>query len=117
MLLRVFLYPLNEAVFRHDHALSNVKRREIFAPKEIVSICAGNAQNCGNVVCAQAERQLLVLCICQIQPDPGFSDDNNYLKNSFAEAEHVNPFNWLDKQTVIASDGTNLTELVEKAVA
>ena len=25
--------------------------------------------------------------ICQIQPDPGFSDDNNYLKNSFAEAE------------------------------
>lgn len=55
--------------------------------------------------------------ICQIQPDPGFSDDNNYLKNSFAEAEHVNLFNGLDKQTVIAPDGTALTELVEKAVA
>ena len=54
--------------------------------------------------------------ICQIQPDPGFSDDNNYLKNSFAEAEHVNLFNGLDKQVVIASDGTDLTELVEKAV-
>ena len=54
--------------------------------------------------------------ICQIQPDPGFSDDNNYLKNSFAEAEHVNMFNGLDKQVVIASDGTDLTELVGKAV-
>jgi len=54
--------------------------------------------------------------ICQIQPDPGFSDDNNYLKNSFAEAEQVNLFNGLDKQVVIASDGTDLTELVEKAV-
>ena len=55
--------------------------------------------------------------ICQIQPDPGFSDDNNYLKNSFAEAEHADMFNGLDKQTVIASDGTDITELVEKAVA
>ena len=55
--------------------------------------------------------------ICQIQPDPGFSDDNNYLKNSFAEAEHVNLFDGLDKQAVIASDGTDLTELVEKTVA
>ena len=55
--------------------------------------------------------------ICQIQPDPGFSDDNNYLKNSLAEAEHADMFNGLDKQTVIASDGTDITELVEKAVA
>ena len=54
---------------------------------------------------------------CQIQPDPGFSDDNNYLKNSFAEAEYVNMFNGLEKQTVVAPDGTDLTELVEKAVA
>ncbi len=55
--------------------------------------------------------------ICQIQPDPGFSDDNNYIKNSFAKAEHVNLFNGLEKQAVIASDGTDLTELVEKAAA
>ena len=61
VLLRVFLYPLNEAVFWHDHALSDVKRREIFAPKEIVRICAGNAKDCGNVACTQAERQLLVV--------------------------------------------------------
>ena len=43
--------------------------------------------------------------------------EDKYIKNSFAEAEHVNLFNGLDKQTVIASDGTDLTELVEKAVA
>ena len=55
--------------------------------------------------------------ICQIQPDPGFSDDNNYLKNSFAEAEHMNLFNGLEKQTVVAGDGTDITEMVEKAVA
>ena len=52
-----------------------------------------------------------------VHPDPGFSDDNNYLKNSLAEAEHADMFNGLDKQTVIASDGTDITELVEKAVA
>ena len=55
--------------------------------------------------------------ICQIQPDPGFSDDNNYLKNAIAEAEHVDFHNGLEKQTVIAPDGTDITELVEKAVA
>jgi len=33
-----------------------------------------------------------------------------------AEAEQVNLFNGLDKQVVIASDGIDLTELVEKAV-
>ena len=54
--------------------------------------------------------------ICQIQPDPGFSDDNNYLKNAFAEAEHVDFHNGLEKQTVITSDGKDITELVEKAV-
>jgi len=39
--------------------------------------------------------------ICQIQPDPGFSDDNNYLKNAFAEAEHVDFSKGLEKQTVL----------------
>lgn len=55
--------------------------------------------------------------ICQIQPDPGFSDDNNYLKNAFAEAEHVDFHGGLSKETVVAADGTDITELVEKAVA
>ena len=55
--------------------------------------------------------------ICQIQPDPGFSDDNNYLKNAIAEAEHVDFHGGLEKQTVITNDGKDITETVEKAVA
>ena len=55
--------------------------------------------------------------ICQIQPDPGFSDDNNYLKNAIAEAEYVDFHHGLEKQTVIAADGSDITELVEMAVA
>lgn len=55
--------------------------------------------------------------ICQIQPDPSFSDDNNYLKNAFAEAEHVDFQAGLSKQEVITEDGRNITEMVEKAVA
>ena len=55
--------------------------------------------------------------ICQIQPNPGFSDDNNYLKNAIAEAEHVDFHNGLEKQTVVTADGTDITEKVEKAVA
>ena len=55
--------------------------------------------------------------ICQIQPDPSFSDDNNYLKNAIAEAEHVDFHKGLEKQTVITADGRDITETVEKAVA
>ena len=55
--------------------------------------------------------------ICQIQPDPGFSDDNNYLKNAIAEGEHIDFHKGLENQTVIAADGTDITDLVEKAVA
>ncbi|HAJ74109.1 MAG TPA: Fe-S oxidoreductase [Lachnospiraceae bacterium] len=54
--------------------------------------------------------------ICQIQPDPGFSDDNNYLKNAIAEAEHVDFSKGLEKQTVIAADGSDITDKVEEAV-
>ena len=54
--------------------------------------------------------------ICQIQPDPGFSDDNNYLKNAIAEAEHVDFKQGLTNQSVITADGENITEKVEKAV-
>ena len=55
--------------------------------------------------------------ICQIQPDPGFSDDNNYLKNAIAEAEHVDFHHGLERQAVLAPDGRDITETVEKAVA
>ncbi|MBQ6504529.1 MAG: aldo/keto reductase [Flexilinea sp.] len=54
--------------------------------------------------------------ICQIQPDPGFSDDNNYLKNAIAEAEHVDFHNGLSKQKVVTENGKDITETVEKAV-
>lgn len=54
--------------------------------------------------------------ICQIQPDPGFSDDNNYIKNAFAEAEHVDFSNGLEKQTVITDAGIDITDKVEQAV-
>ena len=55
--------------------------------------------------------------ICQMQPDPGFSDDNNYLKNAIAEAEHVDFSAGLEKQEVVTKDGRNITEMVEMAVA
>lgn len=54
--------------------------------------------------------------ICQIQPDPGFSDDNNYVKNAFAEKAHLDFFQGLPKEKVTAEDGTDITELVETAV-
>ena len=55
--------------------------------------------------------------ICQNQPDPGLSDDNNYLKNSIAEAEHVDFRDGLEKQSVVAGNGSDITAIVEKAVA
>ena len=55
--------------------------------------------------------------ICQIQPDPGFSDDNNYLKNAIAEAEHVDFHNGLEKQSVLTVDGKDITDMTEKAAA
>ena len=55
--------------------------------------------------------------ICQIQPDPGFADDNNYLKNAIAEVEHVDFHHGLEKQPVITAEGADITDMVEKAVA
>lgn len=54
--------------------------------------------------------------ICQIQPNPGFSDDNNYLKNAFIEEANLDFFKGLPKEKVIAADGTDITEKVEIAV-
>ena len=54
--------------------------------------------------------------ICQIQPDPGFSDDNNYLKNALIEESHLDLFGNLPKCDVVLPNGDNKTELVEKCV-
>lgn len=54
--------------------------------------------------------------ICQIQPDPGFSDDNNYVKNAFAEEAKVDFAKGLPAQKVVTADGEDITETVEKAV-
>lgn len=53
--------------------------------------------------------------ICQLQPDPGFSDDNNYLKNAVAEEAHLDLFGALPEEKVILVDGTDATEQVRKA--
>lgn len=53
--------------------------------------------------------------MCQLQPDPGFSDDNNYLKNTIAEEAHRDCFGELPDEKVILADGTDVTEEVLKA--
>jgi len=53
--------------------------------------------------------------MCQLQPDPGFSDDNNYLKNTVAEEAHLDFFGELPEERVVLADGTDATELVAKA--
>ena len=53
--------------------------------------------------------------MCQLQPDPGFSDDNNYLKNTIAEEAHLDIFGTLPEEQVILADGTDVTEEIRKA--
>ena len=53
--------------------------------------------------------------MCQLQPDPGFADDNNYLKNTVAEEAHLDFFGELPEEKVILADGTDVTETVRKA--
>ena len=53
--------------------------------------------------------------MCQLQPDPGYSDDNNYLKNVIAEHAHLDCFSELPDEKVILADGTDVTEEVIKA--
>lgn len=53
--------------------------------------------------------------MCQLQPDPGFSDDNNYLKNIIAEEAHLDCFGELPEEKVVLADGTDATEDVLKA--
>lgn len=53
--------------------------------------------------------------MCQLQPDPGFADDNNYLINTIAEEAHLDCFGQLPDEKVILADGTDATEEVLKA--
>lgn len=53
--------------------------------------------------------------VCQLQPDPGFSDENNYFKNVAAEIAHLDIFGELPEEKVILADGTDATEEVRKA--
>ncbi len=53
--------------------------------------------------------------ICQLQPDPGFTDDNNYLKNVIAEQAHLDCFGELPEEKIILEDGTDATEEVLQA--
>ena len=54
--------------------------------------------------------------ICQIQPNPGFADDNNYLKNALIEYSNLDLFGELPKCEVVLPNGENKTELIEKCV-
>lgn len=53
--------------------------------------------------------------VCQLQPDPGFSDENNYFKNVVAEKAHLDIFGDLPEEKVILADGTDATEEVRAA--
>lgn len=52
---------------------------------------------------------------CQFQPNPCYGCDNIYLKNTMAEAVHQDCFQELPKEKVVLDDGTDITEMVEKA--
>lgn len=54
--------------------------------------------------------------ICQIQPNQGFSDDNNYFKNVLAECAHLDLQGDLPNQKVILPNGDDRTDEVMSAV-
>ena len=53
--------------------------------------------------------------VCQLQPDPGFSDDNNYLLNAVAEKARLDFSEELPKETLVNKDGVDVTAEVYKA--
>ena len=53
--------------------------------------------------------------VCQLQPDPGFSDDNNYLRNAIAEQAHLNFEEELPRQQLVNKKGVDVTEEVYAA--
>ena len=53
--------------------------------------------------------------VCQLQPDPGFSDDNNYLLNAIAEEYKRDFTEELPKETLINRSGEDVTAEVYEA--
>ena len=53
--------------------------------------------------------------VCQLQPDPGFSDDNNYLLNAVAEEYHRDFTEDLPKERLLNEAGEDVTEEVYQA--
>lgn len=53
--------------------------------------------------------------VCQLQPDPGFSDDNNYLLNAIAEEYKRDFKEELSKETLINRSGEDVTAEVYEA--
>ena len=53
--------------------------------------------------------------VCQLQPDPGFSDDNNYLLNAIAEEYKRDFKEELPKETLINRSGEDVTAEVYEA--
>lgn len=53
--------------------------------------------------------------VCQLQPDPGFSDDNNYLLNAIAEQAHLNFAEELPREQLVNRNGVDVTEEVYAA--
>ena len=53
--------------------------------------------------------------VCQLQPDPGFSDDNNYLLNAIAEEYKRDFKEELPKDTLINRSGEDVTAEVYEA--
>lgn len=54
--------------------------------------------------------------ILEMQPDPGFADDNNYFWNALAAAAGLAKGDELPRPQVVAADGTDVTETVNAAV-
>ena len=52
---------------------------------------------------------------CQLQPDPGFAAENNYIKNVYAENMKLNIFSQLPEEKLILADGTDVTGQVRSA--
>lgn len=53
--------------------------------------------------------------VCQIQPDPGMADDNNYLLNAIAEEAHLNFADQLPHQQLVNAAGEDVTDEVYRA--
>ena len=52
---------------------------------------------------------------CQFQLNPSYGCDNCYIKNTMAEESHQDCFRELPKEYIALDDGTDITEMVEKA--